>query len=419
MTQSPIPFPISRPQHTFIGATSRHPALLAGFGAGKTVAGVVRTLLLKCKYPKLDQGYYFPTYDLVKTVGYPAFFEVMDAMGMHGDLNRGDRVIEVFGAGNIIFRSMDDPARIVGYKHADAVVDELDTLPTDKAREVWRKILSRNRQKKPDGSLNSAAAVSTPEGFKFMYENWQKSPVEGCQLIRASTYSNRRHLPADYIPQLLANYPTNLIQAYLMGLFVNLTAGSVYPEFDRTLNDTKAIAEPKETLHIGMDFNVMNMTAVAHVQRDTNPHAIGELVKIFDTPAMIKSIKERWPEHPIMVYPDASGGARESNNASTSDILLLKQAGFTVCAPSKNPPVKDRVIATRTMINKDGVRRYRISQDRCPHTVEAFEKQAYDKNGEPEKSSTGHDHPVDACGYYIHYRWPIKRPSAVITSLRM
>lgn len=418
MTQTPIQFPLSQPQYEFASATCRHPAFCAGFGAGKTIAGVVRTLLLKCKYPKLDQGYYFPTYDLVRSVGYPAFFEVMDAMGVAGELNKGDRVIEVFGAGNVIFRSMDDPARIVGYKHADAVADELDTLPTDKARDVYRKILSRNRQKKPDGAVNTCGVVSTPEGFRFLYENWQRSPIEGCHLIRASTYSNRRNLPADFIPQLLANYPTNLVQAYLMGLFVNLTTGSVYPEFNRALNDTKVVMDKKETLHVGMDFNVANMTAVFHVTRDGEPHGIDELVKVFDTPAMIESIKERYPDHPIMIYPDASGNARKSNNASVSDISLLKQAGFTVCVNTKNPAVKDRVISTRTMIHNKGARRYRISQDRCPHTVEAFEKQAYDANGEPDKT-TGHDHPVDACGYYISYRWPIKRPTSVITSLRM
>lgn len=413
MTTPTIRFPLSQPQIKFAAATDRFPCLCAGFGAGKTFAAVIRALLLKSRYPKLDVGYYLPTHDLIKTVGYPSFLEVMDGMGIHGDVLKTDHSIAVRGAGRVIFRSMDDPGTIVGYKHADAVVDELDTLPTNKARAVWNKIIARNRQVKPDGAINTVGAATTPEGFKFVYDRWRKNPAPGYRLIKASTYSNARNLPPDYIRSLEDSYPSNLLLAYLGGEFVNLTCGSVYPGFSRELNDTKVVAEEKEPLHVGMDFNVGNMTAVVHVQRDGKPHAIWEHVKILDTPAMIVSIKNRWPGHQISIYPDASGGARKSNNASESDLSLLRQAGFSVCANPSNPFVKDRVLATNTMINKDGDRRYRISQDRCPVTVEAFEKQAYDANGEPDKTS-GHDHPVDAVGYYLSYRFPIRKPATII-----
>ncbi|HEY0684754.1 MAG TPA: terminase family protein [Steroidobacter sp.] len=408
-----LPFHVTRPQHSFISAPDRFPCLCAGFGSGKTVGGVVRALVLKAKYPKLDVGYYLPTKDLVKSVGYPAFMEVMDLMSLHGTIKKSDHAIEVRGAGRIIFRSMDDPALIVGYKHADAVVDELDTLPTNKARLVWNKIIARNRQKKPDSALNTVAAVSTPEGFRFMYERWHKSPAPGYRLIRASTFSNARNLPADYIPSLQDSYPTNLLQAYLEGLFVNLTAGCVYPEFHRDLNDTKVVAAPGEPLHVGMDFNVGNMSSVIHVQRDGEPHGIDELMKVLDTTTMIRMLQERWKGHPILVYPDASGKSRKSTNASESDLALLRQAQFQVCVNPANPAVKDRVISLNAMIHRDGKRGYRISQDRCPIAVESLEKQAYDSNGEPDKSS-GHDHPPDAIGYYVSYRWPIRRPATVI-----
>lgn len=413
MNRPTIKFPLSQPQIDFASAKDTFPCLCAGFGAGKTFAGVIRSLVLKCRYPQLGQGYYLPTLDLVKTVGYPSFLEVMDAMEIHGRVAKSDHAIEVRGAGRVIFRSMDDPATIVGYKHADAVVDELDTLPTNKARAVWNKIIGRNRQKKPDGAINTVAAATTPEGFKFVYDRWQKNPARGYRLIKATTYSNARNLPEGYIQSLEDSYPSNLLQAYLGGEFVNLTQGSVYPEFNRELNDTKVEVVEREPLHVGMDFNVGNMTAVVHVQREGNPHGIGEHVKILDTPAMIKSIKQKWEHHQINVYPDASGGARKSNNASESDLALLRQAGFSVCVNPANPFVKDRVMAVNAMIHKEGERRYRISQDRCPVTVEALEKQAYDVNGEPDKKS-GHDHPVDALGYYLSYRFPIRKPATII-----
>lgn len=410
---APIRIELSKPQFAFTKATDRFPCFCGGFGSGKTFAGIVRALKLKCRYPSLNVGYYLPTYDLVKQVGYPGFSEVMEAMGIAGQINRGDREIMIPWAGKIIFRSMDSPERIVGYKHADAVVDELDTLKPVDAKRVWNKIIARNRQVKPDGQRGTVAVATTPEGFKFVYENWKKAPKEGYTLHRASTYTNAKYLPEDYIPSLLATYPTNVAGAYLDGEFVNMTSGSVYQEFDRGKNDTQVLIEPGETLHVGMDFNVMKMAAIIHVQREGEPHAVDELVNVFDTPAMIKSLSERYPRHPIMVYPDASGQSRKSVNASESDLALLRGASFTVCVNPSNPKVKDRVLSVSAMIHKDGKRTYRVSQDRCPHLVEAFEKQAYDSNGEPDKS-TGHDHPIDAAGYYIVYRWPIRKPATTI-----
>ena len=124
---------------------------------------------------------------------------------------------------------------------------------------------------------------------------------------------------------------------------------------------------------------------------------------------MIRILQERYPNHPVMVYPDASGKSRKSVNASESDLSLLRQAKFTVCVNMTNPAIKDRVLSVNAMIHRDGERRYRINSDACPHLTEAIEKQAYADNGEPDKS-TGLDHITDAAGYFIAYRWPINRP---------
>ena len=98
---------------------------------------------------------------------------------------------------------------------------------------------------------------------------------------------------------------------------------------------------------------------------------------------------------------------RKSNNASESDISLLKAARFRVCVNPANPAVKDRILAMNQMIHSGGVRRLHVNVDRCPMFVECLEKQAYDKNGEPDKSS-GLDHLNDAAGYFVFYRYPVR-----------
>lgn len=404
---------LTGPQFDFVTATDRFPAMVAGFGAGKTHAAVIRALNLKLQYPGQNVGYYLPTYDLVTTIAFPRFAETLEEWGVPYKQNKNDKMIHVEGAGAFIFRTMDAPERIVGYEVADSLVDELDTLPEDKARTAWNKIIARNRQKKPDGSENTVGVATTPEGFRFVYDRWVRNAAPGYRIILASTLSNAANLPDGYIESLRDTYPSNLLSAYLDGQFVNLVAGSVYPEFDRAANASSERIQKGEALHVGMDFNVGKMSAVVHVLRGDDPHAVVEHTGVLDTPAMAALLRNRYEGHKVIVYPDASGASRKSNNASESDIAVLRQAGFSVRANPSNPRVKDRVLALNKLIQSEGVRRYRVNPEGCPDLVESLEKQAYDKHGEPDKAG-GLDHVVDAAGYFVAYRYPIKKPATVI-----
>ena len=410
-------------QQAFVYSKAPFPAFVGGFGSGKTAAAIARTMLLKRLCPKQDVAYYLPTYGLVEDIAYQRFPALFEKNGLSYKLNRQAATLQT-DLGRIIFRTMDSPDRIVGYEVAHSICDELDTLPIEKARNVWNKIIARNRQKAFTQAgtpiPNSVAVATTPEGFRFVYDRWVKNKAPGYEIIRARTMDNAEHLPADYIFNLKHSYSSQLLSAYLDGEFVNLTAGSVYPEFDRTQNATNETIRPNETLHIGCDFNVTKMSAVIHVLRGDDPYAVAEITDVFDTPSMAKILKERYRDmgHSIMIYPDASGQSRRSNNASESDIAILKQHGFHVCVNPTNPAVKDRVLSVNRMIHNEGARRYRINPETCPQLVESLEKQPYDKNGEPDKTS-GLDHIIDAAGYFIAYRYPIQKRIAVVTQLRM
>ena len=397
----------TKPQAQLVNSTSRFPAMVAGFGAGKTHALVLRTLNKIFSQGGADVAYYLPNYPLVRTIAYPRFQAALDDIGIPYELNRSEHVIRVNNR-QIIFRTMENPDTIVGYEVGDSMVDELDTLPANKANDVWNKIIARNRQKKANGHTNTVAVGTTPEGFRFVYERWYKNPSESYELIKAPTYSNP-HLPAGYIESLRETYPAQLLNAYIEGEFVNLTAGTVYINYDRLLNAKGLVPSTNETLHIGMDFNVNNMAAAIHVMRDGNAYAVDEVSGGQDTPNVIRTLRNRYPDNPIIVYPDASGGATSTTNAASSDLVLLRNAGFTINAPRANGRVKDRVAAVNmALCNNEGHRLYYINIDKCPNIALGLEQQAYDKNGEPDKS-TGFDHMNDAVGYFVVRKMPIKR----------
>lgn len=400
---------LSYPQFDFLSSDATFPLFIGGYGSGKTFAGIARALTLKRLFPKHDIGYYLPTYDLVRLIGYPRFQEQLEQLGYPYKLNESKHILTIENMGSIIFRNMDNPERIVGYEHAHAITDEIDTLPLKKAKDVWNKIVARNRQK--CAGKNSIASVTTPEGFNFTYQRWAENPTEKYKYYRASTYDNLKYLPDDYIENLRETYDPQLLEAYLMGLWVNLKSGRVYYNFSRDLNHSDRRAQPNEPLHVGMDFNVERMACVIHVIENGRPIAVDELHHVFDTRAIISILKEKYPHQPLIIYPDASSQNRKSSNASETDLQLLRQAGFTVQHNYRNPFIKDRVNSMNGMfLNGNQERRYLVNTTTCPHYTSLLEQQAYDTNGQPEKD--GREDPLDASGYFIAHQYPVEKPQS-------
>jgi len=417
------------PQARFLALPNKFRAFVAGFGSGKTWVGGGALCQHAWEWPKVNAGYFAPTYPQIRDIFYPTIEEVAHDWGLRTKIHETNKEVHLFAGRQyrttILCRSMEKPGEIVGFKIGKALIDELDVMKADKAAMAWRKIIARMRYKL-DGLKNGIDVTTTPEGFKFVYQQFvtqrrDRPPLQGMYgLIHATTYDNEANLPDDYIDSLRESLPPQLIEAYLRGLFVNLASGSVYPNFDRRLNHIGEVEQEGEPLHIGMDFNVLNMTATVNVIRGDQPITVGELTKVRDTPAMARLLQERFKDkgHSVTIYPDASGQNTSSKNASESDLSILKQAGFTVRVNSRNPAVRDRVNAVNAMLlNDKGERRWKVNTDRCPTLTEALEQQAYDKNGEPDKS-TGHDHSVDAQGYFIVHRYPIKHQTAGTRRIR-
>jgi len=416
-------------QYKFLMSDVKYTALVAGLGSGKTEALVYRVLRRMSMIRNYRVGIYAPTVDLIKRIFYPRFEDIFANSGIRYKLNKSDGIMEVWmpnGKAEIIFRSCDNYTRIIGYETHDSILDEIDTLPKDKAMEVWIRVLARNRKGfiLPDGSLgtNTVYITTTPEGKAFVYNMWVKEHANNPEyrLIRGRTEDNH-HLPPDYADSLRRTYPPQLIDAYLNGEFVNLVGNTVYSSFDRDTNDTKTTINDypsSQMIHIGMDFNISRMAAVVIMKNDDKQlFIVDEFHHLMDTPSMIEAIKAKYPNHPITVYPDASGRSRKSIDASKSDIRLLRDAGFRVNAPKKNPPVRERVLSVQTMFcNAADERNLFVNVDNCPHLVEQLEFQAYDDNGVPIKD--GSEDILDGLGYAVNRLSGLAKPSTTIGKKR-
>ena len=408
---------VNQPQGRFLQMPNKFRAFVAGFGSGKTWVGSMASCLHYLKHPQINQGYFAPTYPQIRDIFYPTIEEVAHTFGLRVKIKTGDKEVFFYNGrqelGVTLCRSMDNPASIIGFKIGRALCDELDTLPTDKARHAWRKIIARMRYK-VDGVQNGIDVTTTPEGFRFVYQQFFDNPSEHYGIVQASTRDNAKNLPDDYIPSLIDSYPQELIDAYLDGQFVNLTSGTVYRNFDRNTCASTETIQQGDALLVGQDFNVNNMASVIYINRGGVYHAVAELSGGMDTPSVCDTLKQKYPNNKIILYPDASGQNRSSKGAAVSDISIIKAAGFAVRAKTQNPLVKDRVLSVNHAFSTG---KLKINLQSCPELVKCIEQQAYDKNGEPDKSS-GHDHMNDAMGYPIVYEMPINRPAIKPVTLR-
>lgn len=418
------------PQARFLAMPHKFRGFVAGFGSGKTWVGCSGLCQHVWEWPRINAGYFAPTYPQIRDIFFPTIEEVAFDWGLRIKIKESDKEVDFYSGGQyrstVICRSMEKPATIVGFKIGHALVDELDVMAKLKAEQAWRKIIARMRYK-VHGLKNGVDVATTPEGFKFTYQQFVKQISEKPELktlyglVQASTYDNEANLPGDYISSLEDSYPPQLIRAYLRGQFVNLTSGAVYPDFDRRLNHSNEVEREREPLLIGMDFNRLKMSAVVYVLRGGWPIAVAEVTDGRDTPYMADLLKRQYASkgHPIQIFPDASGANSSSKNASESDLSILRQAGFSIRVNSTNPAIVDRVNAVNALIlNGQGERRLKINTNRCPHLTDGLEQQAYDKNGMPDKSS-GVDHLNDAGGYPLAFLFPISKPMTTTQSLRM
>lgn len=383
-------------QAKFLALDCPYPALVAGYGSGKSAAMEIAALRDAAANPQGRIGLYAPTYDLLKLISITGVRRRLEEMKIEYTYHKTDHIIKPAGMGELIFRSLDKPERIVGYQTIAAHIDELDTLKKAKAEDAWQKVIARNRD--PSGGDNRACVYTTPEGKNFVWEKWGKATDSRYQLVRARTTDNP-FLRPDYVENLRADYPEALVNAYINGEFCNLTSSNVYYAYDPKLNHTARTIQPTDTpIHVGMDFNITNMSAAIAIDDGVNISVCDEVVGAYDTRDMISILKARYGSRKLIIYPDASSGNRSTSSSSTDLDLLRKE--FKVHVDRANPLIRDRVnVVLGQLANANGDRHLFINPTKCPSLCEAVESQVWnERTGQPDKEG-GFDHLCDSLGY--------------------
>ena len=375
---------------------------IGGFGSGKSFALACKLLTLAMANPGTTLMALEPTFPLLRTVLFPTLDAVLEQFDIAYNFRTSPQPEYLIhlptGTCKVLCQSEENWSRLRGQNISCCVADELDTLPVETAQKCSEMLLARMRT----GQLNQLAVASTPEGYRWAYRTFVERDGPDKRQITVDTRDNP-HLPAEFVPSLERNYPSQLIAAYLSGQYVNMASCSLYPDFDRSRHYTDDLPRDLDTIYIGVDINVGNSVTEHLVRRGDCFHFIGEAV-YRDTPQMAAGLRDRYPRHfragRLVLIPDASARQRSTAAAQESDVSILKKAGHRVETQQVNPLVQDRVNAFNVLIGQD---RVKVS-NACIHLVKTLEQHSYDEKGRPEKGGVGMEdlsHAGDAAGYVI------------------
>jgi hypothetical protein len=400
-------------QRTFLDdKTTRHLGLVAGFGAGKSFSLSVKMLQLAYDNPGYTGIAMEPTFGLISDILIPQTCDLWDDWGVDYKLYRGAAEFEVRcpngKVSRILLRSFENYQRIRGINAAWSVVDEIDTVKPSIATQAFRLLQGRIRT----GLKPQIAVCSTPEGFGFLYDFFVTTDDDSKRLIRAKTTDNP-YLPPEYIESLRAQYPPELIEAYLQGNFVNLASTNIFSSYNRTLCQSEVKGpEPNEVVHVGMDFNIGQCFSALAVIRQEGPrrvvHFFAEM-STRDTYETADQLRRKFPgwisARRLNAYPDHAGGSAHTSS-TTTDHGILRSEGINVLTQNKNPDLFESFCHTNALFHAGEIK---VNTATCPQLAAALERYAYNEDGKPIKGGTlDYSHATDALRYLI---WAVKNGS--------
>ena len=306
----------------------------------------------------------------------------------HTDLNREgefpDRLQKIRGQADVV------------------IIDEAQDIKPEAWYEVIRPTLSDKY------TMGSALFLGTPKGYgNWTYELYSKKDPEW-ESFKFTTVEGGQ-VTQEEIDQAKNDLDERTFQQEYLATFVNY-AGVIYYNFDRNKHIIDTYEQKELPLHIGMDFNYNPMACCIGQIRDNNLIIFDE-IQIYNanTNDMIDEIKARYGVRNIVIYPDPAARQRKTSAGGSTDLSLLRNAGFNVKVRPTHPQVRDRINAVNSKLkNANGVSSLFITKS-CKNLIKSLERQIYKEGTHIPDKDSGYDHMADAIGYLIEYVFPLRR----------
>lgn len=374
--------------------------LSSGFGGGKSFALVMKLFKLSALNKDIHGGLVCPSYTDFKKDMLPLFEDICDQNKINYKYHGTDHYFNFpWTKGRLYVATAEKKLR--GPNWGFAGINEVTLMPHERFKEVVGRVRVRNAK------CSQIAMVGTPEGTgHWLYEHMIEKPMANSRVVYGDTRDNQDNLDPFYIQSLMDSYDQIMLDAYLRGLWVNMSSNRFYYSYDPAKNDNKDIEEIQGLpVHVSLDFNVSKMVATVW-------HFDGKKLKAFDqviiqdadTYKMCKALKSRGygPDRAV-IYPDPAGNAR--NTKGIPDIKILRQEGFNdVKVKTSAPRMRKRQLNMNALLDKGVIQLHPV---KCKDLKKDFESVTQDPiTLEKIKKDMERTHASDGADYMCDILFP-------------
>ena len=395
---------LSEPQKVVANDQARFVVLCSGRRFGKTTLGI-RQLFYHARLPEQNCWAVLPSYRMARNIWWDEVKKIAIKLNWAQKINEADLSIVLKNKSKISLRGADNSEALRGSKIHYLFIDEAASIHPEAFYEVLRPTLS--------DTGGRAMFAGTPKGISnWFYDIFQlgQDSTEKDWSSHAFTTVQGGFVPESEIEAARRDLDEKTFKAEYEGTFVEYSGRIAY-NFERKENvEEFTFDKPQKIIHVGIDMNILPMSAAIFVINDGKAYFIDEIEMYgSNTDELAEEIITRYPNTKIIAFPDPACRQRRSSAGGRTDLSILQNAGMICKVPSKHMPVRDRINSMNSRLkNGSGERMIKI-HPRCKKLIQSLERHTY-KSGtnQPDKSS-GFDHMFDAASYAISNIWPITR----------
>jgi hypothetical protein len=401
-------------------------------GSGKSKALVNEVLRLAVVNPGCYGLVGAPTFRLLHDSTQRAFVELLVENAIPFVFKKADDIIILTDTNtSILFRSLENPERLVALNLAFFAIDEAAYVD----EKSFLRLQARLRE--PRAKELAGIAATTPAGFNWVWDRWfGDKKTEHFEAVTCTPGENY-YLPSDYYDTLAKSYDQRFYEQEVLGKYLSLQGGTGYYAFARDRNIDPAIQyDPGARLLWTLDFNVNPMCSV--IGQITSREIDGKqqkVVEIIDEinirdgnvdlacSAFVDRTK-KWTRDgqrlKVNVYGDPAGNSR--NHAGKSDWQMVwdymgryPEYHMLANVASSHSLVRDRVNAVNgALVNAVGESRVFI-HPRCVGLIKDLERVVWKKDShgntlaELDKGDPTLTHLSDSFGYAVEREFPLSK----------
>ena len=421
----------------FVEQACRYAVVNASRGFGKSFLAATAAMIavqelmeLPADVPNKNVAIIAPTYAQAIDIYYPLIAYIL---GAEAYAEKSSRVAGTFWfPNNVILKiwSYEASERMRGSGQYFVVADEVCSWKGagSSLKESWESVIqpciatrwSEKNAKKYNANPGKALIISTPMGYNYFYEMYNRKDTDDQWQSYHYTYHDSPYLDDDEIERVkLTLDPLKFAREYTASF--EDSGNTVFYTFNRKehIDNTLPYYETGEDVHVAIDFNVGIMASCAFALRGNQIHILDEFQGHPDTETLARTLADKYRGHRIISYPDPSGKARKSSAAvGRTDFSILQSEGIQTRAHNKAPPIIDSVAAINKKFKNANGDIDMYVHPRCVNTIKSIERTAWVESN-PDTATIckkeGVEHWTDGLRYAVEYLFPVRGGSKVTT----